>query len=124
MPYCFQKLERPGHVWLPLNRNYKPLGFFSAQHVDYDAHAHMAAKFAKDPSGFDGIWERHRQKDCLWLYSDTAASRLDYFERFERLCSYSMPLDIHPRTIVGTTGIEFPRSDYDDDGNFIGENFN
>lgn len=36
-PYCLQK-TRDGK-WLVLNRNYKPVGTTSKEHVDYDAHA-------------------------------------------------------------------------------------
>jgi hypothetical protein len=38
MPYTFTKLEvnKRKHVYLPLNRNYKPLGVLSLETVDYD----------------------------------------------------------------------------------------
>lgn len=35
LPYCLQRL-RDGS-WLPLNRNYKPLGTVTGEWVDYDA---------------------------------------------------------------------------------------
>ena len=86
MPYCFQKLEVGGrnHIYLPVNRDYKPLGITSKDHVDYYAYLPQAVVFSADPHTFDGIWFH---KETLHLYEDVASSRVDYFARLERLLS-------------------------------------
>ena len=91
LPYKFEKLESPKrkHVYLPLNRNYKPLGITSRDHVDYAAYMHQAVVFASDPTKFTGVW--HDPKG-LWLYDDTSNSRVDYFERLSRLTDRTMKL--------------------------------
>ena len=91
MPYCFKKLEVEGrnYVYLPLNRDYKPLGITSKEDVDYDAYLSQAVMFSVDPHTFDGIWFH---KETLHLYEDVASSRVDYFERLERLLSQEVRL--------------------------------
>lgn len=88
MPYCYQKLEHPGrrkHVYLPLNRRYKPLGYGGSEHYVYEdfAHSHGMA-FPENPEGFEDVWWA-KSDGKFWLYADSPASRLDYFERLERL---------------------------------------
>lgn len=89
MPYLFQRIEVPGtkHAFLPLNRNYKPLGQLTKEHVDYDAMAlSHGVVFARDPSTFEGIWTDSRPEDGMYyLYDDRSESRYDYFRRFEKL---------------------------------------
>ena len=91
MPYCFKKLEVRGrnHVYLPVNRDYKPLGITSKEDVDYDAYLSQAVMFSVDPHEFDNIWF---DKESLHLYEDVASSRVDYFERLERLLSQEVRL--------------------------------
>ena len=91
MPYCFKKLEvgRHAHVYLPLNRNYKPLGITSGEWVNYDTFLPQAVVFSADPHSFDGIWF-HRE--TLHLYEDAVPSRMDYFARLERLLSREVKL--------------------------------
>ena len=86
MPYCFEKLEVGSrtHVYLPLNRNYKPLGITSMEWVDYITYLPQAVVFSADPHTFDGIWF---YRDTLHLYEDVELSRVDYFLRLERLLS-------------------------------------
>lgn len=58
MPYSFVKLDAPPkkHVYLPLNRNYKPLGYAGREHLDYEAYRAQAVQFKTDPKKFAGIW--------------------------------------------------------------------
>ena len=86
MPYCFQKLEVAdrAHVYLPVNRNYKPLGVTDEEWVDYDTYLPQAVVFSADPRRFDGIW---LDNETLHLYEDAVSSRVDYFARLEKLLS-------------------------------------
>lgn len=94
MPYVFQRIEFPGkkHAFLPLNRDYKPLGQLSGEHVDYDAHGlSHGVSFSRDPANFKDIWY-NVHGNMLWLYDDSIKSRIDYFARLERLMAKSVPL--------------------------------
>jgi hypothetical protein len=92
MPYTFSQLEVMGqsHVYLPLNRNYNPLGVWSRRGapIDYRKYSDQALVFPSDPRKFEGVW----YKQTLYLYEDDPNSRLDYFERLERLMSRSVNL--------------------------------
>lgn len=87
MPYLYLRIEdrRRSHIFLPLNRNYKPLGQVTRDHVEYehfvDTHAVV---FSRDPLTFRNIWTNIRDGH-FWLYDDSPKSRLDYFARLERL---------------------------------------
>ncbi len=97
MPYVFQNIDVAGVKWayLPLNRNYKPLGYTSSARVDYQDYAiSHGVRFSRDPAGFSMIWV-HIDDDAggrLWLYTDGATSRTDYYRRFERLMTKSVAL--------------------------------
>ncbi|MGH6977954.1 MAG: hypothetical protein ACRED4_01455 [Brevundimonas sp.] len=88
MPYAFVKLEHPKlkHVWLPLNRNYKPLGYTSSVWVEYDDYIDQAISFARDPRLLKAVWseEIEATDTQIWLYKSTMY-REDYFARLERL---------------------------------------
>ena len=86
MPYQFQRIQQGSrrHIYLPLNRNYKPLGHTGRDHVDYEEYAAQAVVFGRDPHGFRDVWTDPEQ---LFLYNDSPASRVDYFDRYERLMS-------------------------------------
>ena len=92
MPYHFEHLEdsKRRYVYLPVNRNYKPLGVTSKEHVDYDALRSQAVVFATDPEQFEGVWGPGCEP--LFMYKDGPDSRLDYFARLERLLSRSVKL--------------------------------
>ena len=95
MPYVFQELGEAGpNVWLPLNRNYKPLGFMKTEWVDYhDFTRTHAVKFFRNPRQFADIWDTTTEApDKLWLYSDAPSTRTSYFERLEKLLSRKMPV--------------------------------
>lgn len=92
MPYHFVHLEdsRRRHVYLPVNRNYKPLGTTARTRVDYQDFLSQAMLFSADPATFDNVWMQ--RDDGLWLYDDNPRSRVDYFARLERLMSRSIKL--------------------------------
>jgi hypothetical protein len=81
-------------AFLPLNRNYKPLGIIAGDHVDYRDYAlSHGVKFARDPSKLTGIWHnRSDDGEQLWLYADNPATRTDYFARLERIMELSLPV--------------------------------
>lgn len=96
MPYLIQRIEVPGrkHAFIPLNRDYKPLGAPRVDHVDYkapDVIARHAVYFARDPAALKGVWWNVRGNQ-LWLYDDSTASRVDYFARLETLMSRQMEM--------------------------------
>lgn len=93
MPYSFFRMEhdRHRHVFLPLNRNYDPIGYVGQGQADYaDAlHTHGVV-FTRDPATFKGIWwdqgtEGTVRQGRFWLYDDTPDSRMTYFDRLEKL---------------------------------------
>lgn len=91
MPYCLKKVEYPGrkHVYLPVNRHYKPLGLTQVVGwVDYQEHLHAAMIFSSDPHAFRDVW--HDAKSPLFLYNDGPKSRIDYFDRLGRLLARSI----------------------------------
>ena len=91
-PYQFVKLnvEKPKHVYLPVNRKYKPLGITTGEWIDYELYAFQAVVFTHDPHEFEEIWH---DPENLYLYEDSVRSRLDYFVRLETLLSRSIKLN-------------------------------
>lgn len=94
LPYCFYKLDLPGHVYLPVNRDYKPLGFITFNSVgisvgetwvDYELYVEKAMVFAKDPHGILGVFVN----DNLYLYDNKYEKTImdSYFARYEKLLS-------------------------------------
>lgn len=100
MPYCYHKLEHSSrkHVWLPLNRNYKPLGITSRDHVDYDRFINQAVAFASDPAAWRGVWVDRQAAigGKLYLYTDGPRYRADYFARLARVMSHPQGLVLKP----------------------------
>ena len=91
MPYTIVKLEHPDHehCYLPLNRDYKPLGVSAQEHVDYEAYrASHAICFSSNPADFKRIWH----SGGMFLYNDGPSSLIDYFERLSRLMSRKLHL--------------------------------
>ena len=94
-PYCLTKLDdnRFANVWLPLNRNYKPLGILGSAFVDYKLHIGAALIFYSDPHNFAGVWEK-THSTFLYLYNDGTDLSAMYFPRLQNLllhkhCHYS-----------------------------------
>jgi hypothetical protein len=95
MPYLFQKLEHPKikHFYIPLNRNYKPLGILGKDWVDYSSYSNShGVAFSSDPSKISGVWLPSEIEGSLYLYEDSIQSRRDYFERFERLMARTIKI--------------------------------
>ncbi len=95
MPYLYQRVEVAGrkHAYLPLNRDYVPLGFRRADgFVKYEEVAERhAVYFSRDPALLDDVWWNVRD-GSLWLYDDSAASRFTYFARLEKLMLRQMAM--------------------------------
>jgi hypothetical protein len=93
MPYTFQKLDGPRfkHIYLPLNRNYDPLGtdpnWDWRNHRDWSAFFKQAWVFRRDPRTIENIWIR---EGGLHLYNDDPFSRKDYLNRYVKLLRYVM----------------------------------
>lgn len=103
MPYCFQRVDHPTrkHVFIPLNRDYVPLGILDRPTVDYPAQVdRYGVAFTRDPATFEGIWWNTDGSSRLWLYDDTAASRFDYFARLEALMLRGCDLAATPRHLA------------------------
>jgi hypothetical protein len=109
LPYCIDKLDvalphwsrlRP-HIWLPLNRLYKPLGIASRDWVDYEDHLDKAIVFARDPRTFANIWaDPDDGKGGLYLYSDSCRDWADYLLRLGRLFSHKHSYYVHSQARV------------------------
>jgi len=90
LPYCVQRQEDGSYI--VLNRDYKPLGFKTTEHVDYDAYpikvklrglgAATAAKIS---------WNGSSDLSAIYLYDDgcvptiSAANMTAYLKRVAHL---------------------------------------
>lgn len=114
MPYLIERIGDDGKLWLPLNREYKPLGRPRSEFVRYEDEIANAMVFRRDPRKFDGIFINHDPRapkdlarDRMWLYSDSPASRQDYFARLGRLLSYDVRVpedEIHQKPYASLPG--------------------
>lgn len=99
LPYTLRKLAVGKHVYLPVNRNYAPLGFpyQDGQGDDLD-YVGQAMSFASDPALFTGVW--WSESAPLSLYADGNETRLTYWARLEKLLSHAIqvPLHRHPNS--------------------------
>jgi len=87
MPYVFQKLD--GNIYLPLNRDQKPLGIITGGSVNNAEFAKThGVRFSRNPATFTGVW--YAPDHPLEMYDDNPTSRTDYFQRFERLMEYTV----------------------------------
>jgi len=87
--YCIQEVRFMDYsnVWLPLNRDYKPLGGDSKRTYNYDKCYGHFVKFKGDPRKRPEWFRRFDPtSDQLFLYNDDPESRVDYFERLGRMC--------------------------------------
>ena len=103
LPYTLAKLALPGHVYLPVNRDYKPLGmvthdalgrriFGTEVWVDYEPHANKSMVFARNPHCISGVFINEN----LYLYSYNDKSMDSYFSRLEKLLSRSVGIYEQP----------------------------
>jgi hypothetical protein len=93
LPYCFQKMSNFGkNVYLPLNRDYKPIGVISSDYVYYDEYRHLFVRFSSCPSKIKGVWhevskDRNDEIYAFYLYSDKLSSREEYYARLAKVMS-------------------------------------
>lgn len=96
MPYLFQKVEVDGVKWafVPLNRNYVPLGMTTINHIAYQDYAiSHGVRFSRNPADLQGVWDHFdRGGERLWLYGDGPKSRMTYFQRLEMIMARSLPI--------------------------------
>ncbi len=100
LPYLFEPMTVAGykHLYLPLNRQYKPLGVIPYDpQVNYEDYREHFVKFSRDPHTFTGVWIPDN-RGYLYLYDDTEKNSVGYFERLERLCSYKMTMPFLPKS--------------------------
>ncbi len=95
MPYCLRKLS--DGRWLLLNRQYKPVGFTSNEHVDYEAlpvsaairfSAPLRAATIQKLSIHGEISKGPEGTEFIFLYDDKRSPRTDmkgYLARLDRL---------------------------------------
>lgn len=96
LPYCVKKLEDGRYV--VLNRDYKPLGFRTKEHVDYAAYpiAFKARGLTKTVAAKIS-WESSEDLDNIFLYNDgcvpttSAANMTAYLERLHALAKVEIP---------------------------------
>lgn len=94
LPYHFEPMPHPRykHVYLPLNRQYKPLGIIPAwPHVNYEDYSQQFIRFHRDPHTFKDVWLLD-PRGHLFLYDDGEKSRSTYFARLDRLCRHKMTM--------------------------------
>lgn len=90
MPYQFMGVKvGKTTAYLPVNRDYKPLGLAGMHFGDYSQYEHQAVTFGGDPYKFEGIWCDAKK---LTLYGETAKTRADYFIRLGRLAQKTIRL--------------------------------
>lgn len=88
LPYCIHKISsHKGHVYLPLNREYKPIGVVSKERVDYEAFSHLFIRFSRCPSKIKIDWQYKIVNndgviEKLYFYNDSLKSRSNYFEKY------------------------------------------
>jgi hypothetical protein len=93
MPYQFVRVRRssPRHIYLPVNRNYVPLGVGTPvgqqDWVDYEAASSHWVEFAEDPHTFQAVWN---EPEHLYLCGDDPQSQATYFARLALLMQHQM----------------------------------
>lgn len=89
-PYCLQK--QPDGSYLILNRNYKPVGFNTRDHLKYEDYP-VAVRFARllGPTAAKLSVHGHADLDNIYLYddgtipTDSPANMAAYLKRLETL---------------------------------------
>lgn len=91
-PYVFQRMPHDKIKWvfLPLNRDYKTIGFIPSNNPDdgnwihYSEFYDNTIAFKSDPSKFIDVWV-HQDVDRFWLYEEDTDSQKTYWERLKKL---------------------------------------
>lgn len=88
LPYCFERMDAPDlgkWVYLPLNRNYKPLGTPpKSDWVKYEDYRSHFIAFKSNPTNLEGVWFSMWGESRLYLYNDNPDTCVDYFDRLAR----------------------------------------
>jgi hypothetical protein len=90
LPYCIKRLPNGNHI--VLNRDYKPIGFRTSAHVDYEAYP-IGVKFKRLAAATVAklSWNGSRDAEAIFLYNDgcvptTNAKNMErYLERLKLL---------------------------------------
>jgi hypothetical protein len=92
LPYAFIKMPSDTgfrHVYLPLNRNYKPLGQLENEYVNYENFVNSFIFFKTDPKKLRGIWTGSNPS-FLHLYNDGRPDTwADYYVRLAALLGHT-----------------------------------
>lgn len=97
LPYCLQKQE--DGRFIVLNRNYKPIGFNSLDHFDYNAYPISGKIKELNASAIKKLaWNGILDKGFIFLYNDAliptrSKENMDqYLERLKILASYQVEM--------------------------------
>ena len=87
LPYYFHHMPELGkHIYLPCNRDYKPIGVRGySEWVDYADYKHLMVKFSRDPRLIKGVWKEHSWG--LFMYGDLPSSRSCYYQNLAKIMS-------------------------------------
>ena len=101
LPYCLCREEDGSYV--VLNREYKPLGFRTREHIDYGKYP-IAVKFKRfTPKAAAKLsWNNSGAMDRIYLYDDSCTPTKSpkfmkmYLEKLERLakCQFTKAKDV------------------------------
>ena len=95
LPYCLKKLEDGSFI--VLNRNYKPLGFNTREHINYEDYPISSKIKGITTKTIQRLAYNGKMEDgFLFLYNDgliptkSKANMTKYLERLEILASYNL----------------------------------
>lgn len=102
LPYCFITLDKHAnktrywneyqYAYLPLNRNYKPLGIVNRVWVNYDDYPQNMIYSKKPFFEISGVFTKEdkltKHTTFFYMYNDGLESRADYFSRLKYLMKY------------------------------------
>jgi len=97
LPYCLHRIK--GNIYLPLNRNYKPIGVTTKEWVNYENYQHLYVKFSRCPSKIKIEWHYVIKNeagviDKLFFYGDRLDSRAMYFEKYLSVMSKAKLINV------------------------------
>lgn len=68
LPYCLER--QPNGKYAVLNREYKPVGFFTREHITYDQHPVLVRLKITSASAAKLSWNGSRDVGRIFLYDD------------------------------------------------------